>query len=126
MKKVFVGVALVLSPSVLSGCIIEASTDYCWDNGTCTVGASCSYAGDMDCISQTAAWWCSPSGYIQQVNCLTDTAANGGCAGTGTAYAACGRILGCQDARCLCSNTPDFCGAALTIGSCTGTAVCGP
>ena len=125
MKKLLVG-ALVVVGLIGSSCVIEATTGRCWDDGTCTAGGSCDYAGDMDCVSRTVAWWCSPSGSIQQVDCLTDTAANGGCVGTGTAYAACGEISGCQDARCMCSNDPSFCGAVLNTGTCTGTAVCHP
>ncbi|MBI4917539.1 MAG: hypothetical protein HY825_16990 [Acidobacteria bacterium] len=124
MKKLMV-VALAVVGLAGSSCIIETSSP-CWSNGTCVVGASCDYAGDMDCVSRTSAWWCSPSGYIQSVDCLTDTAAQGGCYGTGTAYAACGEITGCQDARCMCSDNPSFCGAVLNIGGCTGTAVCHP
>jgi hypothetical protein len=141
MKGLLVGGALVLAVA-MSGCIIEtdncplgqhevagvcvADATYCWEYGTCTIGASCDYYGDMDCVSNTVAWWCSPGGYIQQVDCITDVAANGGCADSGQAYAACGSITGCQDARCLCSNNPAVCTGSITIGGCTGAAHCGP
>ncbi len=124
MKRLLVGLVVVAAVAG-SACVIEASTSRCWDDGTCTVGASCDYNGDMDCISNSQAWWCS-GGLIYQIDCTTNTAAQGGCVGTGTAYAACGHISPCRpDAQCICSNDPAVCGATVTMGSCTGQVVCG-
>jgi hypothetical protein len=125
MKKLLVAVVAVVG-LLGASCIVTTSSNPCWIDGTCVVGASCDYSGDMDCISQSQAWWCSPSGYIQQVDCVSDTAANGGCADVGMTYAACGTISPCQDARCLCTDNPTVCGSTVTMGSCTGSVHCGP
>jgi len=123
MKRSLVGVVMVVA-LFGSGCIIE-TTDRCWDTGNCTIGASCDYEGDMDCISNSQAWWCS-GGLIYQIDCATNTAAQGGCAGTGTAYAACGHISPCRpDAQCICGNDPAMCSSTVVMGSCTGSVVCG-
>ncbi|MBN1770907.1 MAG: hypothetical protein JXB32_06600 [Deltaproteobacteria bacterium] len=75
MKKVFVGVALVLSMSLLSGCIIEVDEEWC-RGGTCyTVGATCDFYDDQDCFNRTQAWWCNPSdGRVYLNDCIQQCA----------------------------------------------------
>jgi hypothetical protein len=105
MKKVFVGIALVLSMSMVSGCVIEASTDYCWDNGTCTSGASCDYVDDQDCRDRTSAWWCDTFGVIRINDCIAQ------CTGLAP-YACCGYDPTRRDDACLCCMSADCSGLA--------------
>jgi len=145
MKGLIVFGALLLAVAV-SGCVIEATpcscdttlacesgcacdldcgVHYCWETGSCVVGASCDYVGDMDCVSSAEAWWCSPSGLIQSVRCDLANYAGGGCFGV-SAYTLCGYIPGCQpDDRCICLGTPYTCGSTVTTSTgCTGVITC--
>jgi hypothetical protein len=105
MKRFFAVAAMLLAVSMVAGCIIEASVDHCWDDGTCVAGASCDYVNDQFCVNRTQAWWCSPDGRIYLNDCVTQ------CTGLAP-YACCGYDPGRGDDACLCCMASDCSGLA--------------